>query len=73
MIVNRSFKEFKFRHRNKKNKIIYNSKKVKKDNEVFNIIDNFLNEKNSFIFKSVEKSKIKGNYTIFGNNPDKIC
>ena len=72
MIVNRSFKEFKFRHRNKKNQIIYTSKKVKKYTEVLNLIDNFLNEKNSFIFESVEKGKIKGRYTIFGKNPDKI-
>ena len=42
MIINRSFKEFKFRHRNKKNQIIYTSKKVKDDNEVINLIDNFL-------------------------------
>ncbi len=72
MIINRSFKEFKFRHRNKKNQIIYTSKKVKDDNEVINLIDNFLLEKNSFIFESVEKGKIKGRYTIFGKNPDKI-
>ena len=72
MKINRSFKEFKFRHRSKKNQIIYTSKKVKNDNEVLNLIDNFLNEKNSFIFESVEKGKIKGRYTIFGKNPDKI-
>ena len=72
MIINRSFKEFKFRHRNKENQIIYHSKKVKKDDEIFNLINNFLDEKNSFIFESVEKGKIKGRYTIFGKNPDKI-
>ena len=72
MKTNRSFKEFKFRHRNKKNQIIYTSKKVKSDDEVLNLIDNFLLEKNSFIFESVEKGKIKGRYTIFGKNPDKI-
>ena len=72
MIINRSFKEFKFRHRSKKNQIIYSSKKVKNDQEILNLIDNFLNEKNSFIFESVEKGKIKGRYTIFGKNPDKI-
>ena len=72
MIINRSFKEFKFRHRNKENQIIYYSKKVKKDDEIFNLINNFLVEKNSFIFESVEKGKIKGRYTIFGKNPDKI-
>ncbi len=72
MIINRSFKDFKFRHRNKKNQIIYTSKKVKSDEEILNLIDNFLEEKNSFIFESVEKGKIKGRYTIFGKNPDKI-
>ena len=72
MIINRGFKEFKFRHRNKENQILYTSKKVKNNNEVLNLIDNFLDEKNSFIFESVEKGKIKGRYTIFGKNPDKI-
>jgi len=72
MIINRNFKDFKFRHRSKKNQIIYSSKKVKNDDEVINLIDNFLIEKNSFIFESVEKGKIKGRYTIFGKNPDKI-
>ena len=72
MIINRSFKDFKFRHRSKKNQIIYTSKKVKNDEVVLNLINNFLIEKNSFIFESVEKGKIKGRYTIFGKNPDKI-
>ena len=72
MIINRSFNDFKFRHRGKKNQIIFTSKKVKKNDEISNLIDNFLLEKNSFIFESVEKGKIKGRYTIFGKNPDKI-
>jgi len=72
MMINRNFKDFKFRHRSKKNQIIYTSKKVKNDDEVLNLIDNFLIEKNSFVFESVEKGKIKGRYTIFGKNPDKI-
>ena len=72
MNINRSFKDFKFRHRSNKNQIIYTSKKIKDDEEILNLIDNFLNEKNSFIFESVEKGKIKGRYTIFGKNPDKI-
>ena len=72
MKINRSFKNFKFRHRNKENQIIYTSKKVKDDEEIINLIDNFLDEKNSFIFESVEKGKIKGRYTIFGKDPDKI-
>ncbi len=72
MIINRNFKDFKFRHRSKKNQIIYTSKKIKDDDEILNLINNFLIEKNSFIFESVEKGKIKGRYTIFGRNPDKI-
>ena len=72
MIINRGFNEFKFRHRSKKNQIIYTSKKVKNDDEILNLIDNFLEEKNSFIFESVEKGKIRGRYTIVGLNPDKI-
>ena len=71
-MINRSFKKFKFRHRSKKNQILYSSKKVKNDDDVNNLINNFLVEKNSFIFESVEKGKIKGRYTIFGKNPDKI-
>ena len=72
MNLNRSFKDFKLRHRSNKNQIIYTSKKIKEDEEILNLIDNFLSEKNSFIFESVEKGKIKGRYTIFGKNPDKI-
>ena len=72
MIINRSFKEFKFRHRSQKNQILYVSQTVKNDNNILSLIDNFLVEKNSFIFESVEKGKIKGRYTIFGKNPDKI-
>ena len=59
MKINRSFKEFKFRHRNKENQIIYTSKKVKTDEEIINLIDNFLTEKNSFIFESVEKGRLE--------------
>jgi len=71
-MLNRNFKDFKFQHSRNKNQIIYTSKKVKNDQEVLNLIDNFLGEKNSFIFESVEKGKIRGRYTIFGKNPDKI-
>jgi len=72
MKINRGFKDFKFRHRSKKNQIIYISQQVQDDNNITNLINNFLIEKNSFIFESVEKGKIKGRYTIFGKNPDKI-
>ena len=72
MMLNRNFKDFKFQHSRNKNQIIYTSQKVHGDQEVLNLIDNFLDEKNSFIFESVEKGKIRGRYTIFGKNPDKI-
>ena len=71
-MLNRNFNDFKFQHKRKKNQIIYTSRKTKNDREVLNLIDNFLSEKNSFIFESVEKGKIRGRYTIFGKNPDKI-
>ena len=72
MMLNRNFKDFKFQHERNKNQIIYTSRKIKHDREILNLIDNFLIEKNSFIFESVEKGKIRGRYTIFGKNPDKI-
>ena len=71
-MLNRNFKDFEFQHKRKKNQIIYTSRKAQNDQEVLNLIDNFLNDKNSFIFESVEKGKIRGRYTIFGKNPDKI-
>ena len=72
MILNRNFSNFKFRHKRNQNQVIYTSRKIRGDTEILNLIDNFLQEKNSFIFESVEKGKIKGRYTIFGKNPDKI-
>ena len=71
-MLNRNFKDFKFQHKRNKNQIIYTSRKIRYDQEILNLIDNFLIEKNSFIFESVEKGKIRGRYTIFGKNPDKI-
>ena len=72
MILNRNFKDFKFQHKRNKNQVIYTTRKIRDDSEILNLIDNFLNEKNSFIFESVEKGKIRGRYTIFGKNPDKV-
>ena len=71
-MLNRNFNDFKFQHKKKENQILYTSRKTQNDREVLNLIDNFLSEKNSFIFESVEKGKIRGRYTIFGKNPDKI-
>jgi len=72
MIINRNFKDFKFQHKRNQNQVLFISEKIKSDQEILNLIDNFLTEKNSFIFESVEKGIIKGRYTIFGKNPDKI-
>ena len=71
-MLNRNFNDFKFQHKKNKNQILYTSRKTQNDREVLNLIDNFLCEKNSFIFESVEKGKVRGRYTIFGKNPDKI-
>ena len=71
-MLNRNFNNFKFQHKRKKNQILYISRKTQDDREVLNLIENFLTEKNSFIFESVEKGKIRGRYTIFGKKPDKI-
>jgi len=71
-MINRNFKDFKFQHKRNQNQVLFSSKKIKGDNEVLNLIDNFLAEKNSFIFESVEKAIVKGRYTIFGKKPDKI-
>ena len=71
-MINRSFKEFKITHKKKINQVIFSSLNVKNENFLINLIDNFLITKNSFVFESVEKGKIRGRYTIFGKDPDKI-
>ena len=71
-MINRNFKDFKFQHKRNQNQVLFSSKRIKGDVEVLNLIDNFLTEKNSFIFESVEKGIVKGRYTIFGKKPDKI-
>ena len=71
-MLNIGIEKFKTLHKSKKNQIIYYSLKTSDEREINNLIDNFLVEKNSFIFESVEKGKIKGRYTIFGRNPDQI-
>ena len=71
-MLNRNFNDFKFQHKRNKNQILYKTRKIRNDDEVLNLIDNFLLEKNSFVFESIEKGKIRGRYTIFGKSPDKI-
>ena len=71
-MLNLSLGKFKSQFMRQKNQIIYYSIKTDGEKEIENLINNFLIEKDSFIFESVEKGFIKGRYTIFGKNPDKI-
>ena len=71
-MLNVDYKIFKKNHQKNINQILFYSAKTNGLNEINNLINNFLNEKNSFVFESVEKGVIKGRYTIFGRDPDKI-
>ena len=72
MKINTSFNKFKKIHSKKKHQILFKSRNCKEYYKVENLFRFLLAEKNSFIFESVEKGKIKGRYTIIGLNPDKI-
>ena len=72
MNINASLLEFKKNHKKNKNQIIFHKADCKSNRIIENIINNFLINKNSFIFESVEKRRIRGRYTIIGANPDKI-
>ena len=71
-MLNISLGKFKSQYLRNKNQILYYTIETDGYNEIENLINNFLLERNSFIFESVEKGFIKGRYTIFGKNPDKI-
>ena len=71
MKINLSFKEFKKNHSKKKHQILFRVRSCNLYYKVENLFRFLLAEKNSFIFESVEKGKIKGRYTIIGLNPDK--
>ena len=72
MKLNISFLSFKKNHKNKKNQILFTSKRCSDYSKIENLFRFLLVEKNSFIFESVEKGKVRGRYTIIGLNPDKI-
>jgi len=72
MKINASFNEFKKINSKKKHQVLFKSRICKQYYKVENLFRFLLAEKNSFIFESVEKGKIKGRYTIIGLNPDKI-
>ena len=71
MKLNISFLNFKKNHKNKKDQILFFSRSCGSYSKVENLFRFLLAEKNSFIFESVEKGKIRGRYTIIGLNPDK--
>jgi len=72
MKLSTSLKNFKKNHRKKNSQAIYFAESCKDYTFVENLYKFILAQKNSFIFESVEKGKIRGRYTIIGYNPDKI-
>ncbi len=68
-MLNIRLSKFKSQYKKKNNQVLFYSIKTNGTREIENLIDNFLTEKNSFIFESVEKGYIKGRYTIFGRKP----
>ena len=72
MKINISLQKFKKNHLKKKHQFLFISKTCRNYERVENLFRFLLAEKNSFIFESVEKGKIKGRFTIIGLNPDKI-
>ena len=72
MKLSKSFSDFKKNHFRKKHQVIFFKKKCSNYKKIENIFNFILSKKNSFIFESVEKGKIRGRYTIIGYNPDKI-
>ena len=72
MNINSNLSTFIKKHKKKENQILFHKVPCKNNKVIENLINNFLIKKNSFIFESVEKRKIRGRYTIIGANPDKI-
>ena len=72
MKINTNFPNFKKKHQEKKNQILFHKANCKSNKIIESLINNFLIKKNSFIFESVEKRRIRGRYTIIGADPDKI-
>ena len=72
MNININLFDFKKKHKNKKNLVIFHKAACKSNKIIDNIINKFLTKKNSFIFESVEKRRIRGRYTIIGADPDRI-
>ena len=54
-MLNVKLKKFKSLHQKNKNQLLYVRIKTNGKKEIENLINNFLIEKNSFVFESVEK------------------
>ena len=67
-----SFNEFKENCKKENFSQIYATKNKPKLETIERIIELVSLNKDSFIFESVEKVKIRGRYTIFGFNPDLV-
>lgn len=65
-----SYAEFKDNLKKNNFSQIYTSEKVSNTSTIDNLLELVSLYKNSFVFESVEKVKIRGRYTIFGFNPD---
>ncbi len=72
MRINTTLKDFINNHSKKKHQILFRTLNCKNYYKIENLYKFLLAEKNSFIFESVEKGKVRGRYTIIGLNPDKI-
>ena len=55
-MLNRNFKDFKFRHKRNENQIIYTSKNIKDDNTLINQINHFAD-----VVTKITKPKVNGN------------
>ena len=72
MRLNTSFEKFKKTHLKREHQVLFKKKSCKQYFKVENLFKFILAEKNSFIFESVERGKVRGRFTIIGLNPDKI-
>ena len=72
MKLSTDLKRFKKLHKKKFNQTIHFSLRCNNYKFIENLYKFILVKKNSFIFESVEKGKVRGRYTIIGFNPDKI-
>ena len=72
MKLSTNLERFKKLHKKKFNQTIHFSLRCKNYKFIENLYKFILVKKNSFIFESVEKGKVRGRYTIIGFNPDKI-